>query len=353
MRVMHFVHWSRSGITTLVKALIHNGSSGYKYFFLLFLSDPNFDQYYGSIRQKVELKADDGLMQALLNSVKHYRSFQPDIVHVHSFTPFLISCLFFWKSKIIFHVHNNYPYFYKNDLKSIFKRALLFIFLKARNIEVVVVSRDIKEIFRKRFKTDSQYIMNAITPQGKRRERFSVTGASGNFYMVCRLSKQKNIDLAIRIIHELRKQNYRATLDVYGEGEEKDRLLALIRSYCLDESIRFKGFIENPEALPSFYDYYLSSSFFEGLSLSVLEALAGGNLVVMTPIGELKNILKDRESVFFIGYNAQEAASKLTELMGLPPEKKDVLQKNGYSVYQKFFKMERYVQEVECLYESL
>jgi glycosyltransferase involved in cell wall biosynthesis len=171
--------------------------------------------------------------------------------------------------------------------------------------------------------------------------------------MVCRLSKQKNIELAILIINELRKKHYHATLDIYGEGEERDRLAALIKSYCLDECIRLMGFVESPQHLPCYYDYYLSTSLYEGFGLSIVEALAGGNLVVMTAVGELKNILKDKESAFFIGYNSQEAASKIAELIALPSEKKNVLQENGYSVYQKFFTMDRYVHDVESLYDQI
>ncbi|RJP41176.1 MAG: glycosyltransferase [Desulfobacteraceae bacterium] len=352
-KVMHFVHWSRSGITSLVKSIASHQSNKYEHAFLLLLDDKDFGRHYNAIDHKMELKANRNFLKSLLKAFRYYKIIQPSIVQAHSFTPFIISCCLFWKSQIIFHAHSTYPYFSQNDFKSVFKRGVLRLFLKTRKNKVLVVSKEIEKLLQDRYDIDAQYIMNGTPAHGQRRQAFSEERSCGRFFTVARLSKEKNMDLSILLIHELIKINYHVTLDIYGEGEEKSRLEAFILDLGLEGTVRLKGFVENPAVLPPFYDFYVSSSLIEGFPLSVIEALRGGNIVIMTPVGELKNILEDRQSVIFIDFDLPTATDKVIELLDMSEEKKDSLQKSAEALYQQYFTMERYVKEIEEIYDQL
>ena len=352
-KVMHFVHWSRSGITSLIKSIATHQSSRYEHVFLLLLDDKNFSHYYNAIEHKAELRANRNFPQFLLTAFRYYRRIQPSIVQAHSFTPFIISCCLFWKSQIIFHVHSTYPYLSQNDFKSIFKRGALRLFIKIRKIKFLAVSKEIEKLLQDKYPVDVQYIMNASPAHDEKRPRFSEEESCGRFFTVARLSKEKNMDLSILLIHKLIKIDYHVTLDIYGEGEEKSRLKALIVDLGLEGVVRLKGFVENPAALPPFYDFYVSSSLIEGFPLSVIEALQGGNIVIMTPVGELTNLLEDGKAVIFIDFDLSAAVEKIIELLEMSKEKKDSLQESGEALYQQYFKMDRYIKELEEAYDQL
>ncbi|MFW5780807.1 MAG: glycosyltransferase, partial [Bacillota bacterium] len=203
---------------------IRERSGKYSYFFLLLLNDPDFENYYDDIRQKAELNANAGLGAALLKAFKCYKRLQPDIVHAHSFTPFIIACCFFWKSRLVFHVHNIYPYFRDNDLKSIFKRLILRVFLKSRRVKVLTVSREIEKVMTDNFHVSAQYLMNAIPTCYKKRPAFSEKRSSGRFYIVTEILDDSYVMIADGDIRRLKKPKKKKIKHLKATGEKSDKI---------------------------------------------------------------------------------------------------------------------------------
>lgn len=98
----------------------------------------------------------------------------------------------------------------------------------------------------------------------------------------CRLSPQKNIPLLIDAFEMLSEDYPDYTLRVYGEGPEKDNL----KAYIIEKHLEDKAFIE--EFASDIHErikdaaMYVSTSDFEGLSNSMLEAMAIGLPTVCT-----------------------------------------------------------------------
>lgn len=98
----------------------------------------------------------------------------------------------------------------------------------------------------------------------------------------CRLNKQKNIPLLLDAFEMLTKEHPDYKLRIYGRGEEKENLIALAQKKGLDNSVFFEDFA------PDIHDRILDSAMFaftsdyEGLSNSMLEALAIGLPCVCT-----------------------------------------------------------------------
>ena len=98
----------------------------------------------------------------------------------------------------------------------------------------------------------------------------------------CRLSSQKNIPLLIDAFEMLLRNYPSFTLRVYGTGPEKDNLNAYIKEKRLDN----KAFIEDfaSDIHEKICDAYMfvSTSDFEGLSNSMIEAMAIGLPTICT-----------------------------------------------------------------------
>lgn len=98
----------------------------------------------------------------------------------------------------------------------------------------------------------------------------------------CRLSKQKNLPMLIKafaIFHE-NHSDYR--LEIYGKGSELDSLKQLCGELNIADYVHFMGHSDKIHSIMSTSAAFVLSSDYEGLSNSMLEALAIGIPTVCT-----------------------------------------------------------------------
>ena len=98
----------------------------------------------------------------------------------------------------------------------------------------------------------------------------------------CRLSPQKNIPLLIDAFEMLLQDHPDYTLRVFGEGPEKDNLRAYIREKHLKDKAFIEEFASDIHVRIKDAAMFVSTSDFEGLSNSMLEAMAIGLPTVCT-----------------------------------------------------------------------
>jgi glycosyltransferase involved in cell wall biosynthesis len=98
---------------------------------------------------------------------------------------------------------------------------------------------------------------------------------------VGRLVPQKGFDVLIHAWAEIYKK-YPYKLVILGEGAERPPLLALAKSYGLEDSLIMPGFRQNPFAYMARTKLFVLSSYHEGLPNVLLQALACGCPVVST-----------------------------------------------------------------------
>ena len=122
-------------------------------------------------------------------------------------------------------------------------------------------------------------------------------GKKIKFIFVGRLVYQKGID---RVLH-IFKKNSNFELIIVGDGEEKEKLLAMTEKYGNKNNINFIGKKIYPFNLVAGADYFLLPSRWEGLPNCVLESLALGTPVIsfkrIFALKDFKNNLKDNSLV--------------------------------------------------------
>ena len=93
---------------------------------------------------------------------------------------------------------------------------------------------------------------------------------------VGRLEKQKNYDLLIDSFSSLPNSLDEYTLEIYGEGSEKSRLISKIKKLKLTDRVVFKGFSYDIKESILGASLYVLSSNYEGMPNTLMEALALG-----------------------------------------------------------------------------
>ena len=103
--------------------------------------------------------------------------------------------------------------------------------------------------------------------------------------MASRLTKEKNIDLAINAMSPLIRANRRIGLVIVGSGPEEKKLQSA--SWRIQAHIVFEPWVDQ-ETLYSYYktcDLFLVTSWYEGYGMTLVEAHAAGCPIVSTDVG--------------------------------------------------------------------
>ncbi len=140
-----------------------------------------------------------------------------------------------------------------------------------------------------------------------------------NIICVGRLIKLKNVDLVIEAVAELSK-TFPITLRILGEGPELESLHQ-IASRADAGVVSFEGVQNNVAQWLADSDIFVQFSSTEGLSRSVLEAVASGLPAVVSDVGGNREMVHDKVNGFLVASNdlagLKEALYKLLESSAL------------------------------------
>lgn len=130
------------------------------------------------------------------------------------------------------------------------------------------------------------------------------------------LITRKRINRLIESIKILKDKNILIRACIVGEGSQKKELLNLAKNLKVDSQIDFVGFKKDVIPYLKESKIYVQSSFGEGLSLSLLEAMAVGLVPITTVAGGEKDIIEENYNGLFVKVNnPNDLAEKIKFLM--------------------------------------
>ncbi|MEK6250168.1 MAG: glycosyltransferase [Planctomycetales bacterium] len=118
--------------------------------------------------------------------------------------------------------------------------------------------------------------------------------------MVARLTEVKNHEGAIRAIARLCNEGLDLQLVLVGDGELREHLEKLSIDVGMQGNIHFLGSREVVEDIYHAFDIFLLNSHQEGMSNTILEAMASGATVVATAVGASDEMVIDSETGILI-----------------------------------------------------
>ena len=197
-----------------------------------------------------------------------------------------------------------------------------FMTMYNRADQIVFQSSNVMQWYNDRIKVEGRVVFNPLKPDLPRRFVGLRKKRIVNF---CRISKEKNLHLLITSFGNFSKDFPEYELWIYGDavGENSQMYINNVKATInqLDCKNKIHLLPAQQDIHNIIYDYamFVSSSDFEGMSNSMLEALAIGLPTICTdcPAGGARAIIKDHENGILIPVNdVQAMANAMKEVAG-------------------------------------
>lgn len=166
---------------------------------------------------------------------------------------------------------------------------------------------------------DTQLFQPRPERRGAAREKLGLPQDACVVAGIGRLTFQKNFALFLDVAAEVRKRHPRAVFVIAGTGEDEAALRKQAQRLGLGDGIRFLGYVGDMAALYPALDMLLLTSRYEGLPITILEAMATGTVIVSARLDGVQEILRDGEDAALVTPgDAAEFARRVCEMIEQP-----------------------------------
>lgn len=311
----------------------------------------------------VFLDRQPGLDIGLLGRIRRLiREEDIHLVHAHQYTAFFYASLAALSGgfrTIIFTEHGRiYPDYVRP------KRVIVNKLVVPLIPQVIAVSRSVQEslmIYEKIPKKKIDIIVNAVQPErfqirgtGKEiRKEFGIPQKETVIAIIARLCDYKNHENLIRALAIAHKKNPRITLLIIGDGPLRKELEALSEQLDLKKKVIFTGVRQDVPQILNAVDIAALCSYYEGTSITVLEAMAAGKPVIASRIMGNCDVVEDQKTGLLVSPDdLEEIAEAITQLADSPTLRKE-MGLAGYQKCLKYYTVEKMVDKYESLYSRI
>lgn len=323
----------------------------------------------------VDKLAELGVQQLVLPNEKYYKSIKTlplfsislrrilrdlnvDILHSHLFGPVCAGALSCWKTNIrhIGTLHDSYTITEKPS------RAKLLKLAAKLGTHIVSVSSTIENEFLNVTDIDKNRISvihngtkkPAAISNNEKLEMKRILGISANDSVVIsigRLTPIKGYDLLLKVWKNISAKR-KAKLLIVGEGPERGKLEKLCEELRITDTVFFTGFREDISNLLYISNIFALSSHSEGLSFSILEAVAHGLPCVVSDVGGNSEIVLDGINGFVVEAGNIEKFTQSIEMILSDSNCAEKLSRNSVKIALDEFNEDKMFMQYWKLYEG-
>jgi len=267
-----------------------------------------------------------------------YQKYQPDIIHLHSSKVGILGRLAFPKSKTVYTVHGF------DSIRIAYRKFLpLERILQRKCSAIVSVSEyDKRNLIDEGITNSVVSVYNGIAkPEKLDANPFADLNVfKKKILCVARLSPPKNIDIFLEVASMLSKYAF------IWIGNQHDFLGQH------PKNVFFMGSLPNAGAYNEYADLFMLPSNYEGLPMTIIEAMAFGKPVVASNVGGINEIVVDGENGYVVENNARAFVEKISYIL----EQQEVYDKfsiAGLKRFQKDLTVEKMVDGYLKIYNRI
>jgi glycosyltransferase involved in cell wall biosynthesis len=294
-------------------------------------------------------------LKCIWRLMKLFRHEKADVVHTHNMKPLIHGTLAAKLAGVKTIVHTKhgrsdektYPLIWNMNKKIIsISEDTRSCLLQHNNVDLEKTSVIPNGIPINSFAESSECVTNEVKNELNIPSNHKIIG------IVARLAVEKDHSTLLNSFALIAAQLKDVSLVIVGDGPLIEPLKEEARKLNITERTYFLGFRTDISRLVSSFDVFVLSSISEGMSLTLLEAMAAKKPIVATNVGGNPEVVLNGESGLIVdAQNPSKMASALVRVLE-DSEFATNLGKQGFQRVNKHFSVEEMTQKYLTAYES-
>lgn len=248
--------------------------------------------------------------------------------------------------------------FYSIGMFAYYKTYFRFI---TKEAEKVIVLSKLSE--KKAIRLGTNFTKIVVLPNGVDIHRFypstapyirkGIKGVNVRVVYVGRISAGKGVFILLQAAKKLfEKYGDRILFLLAGDGPDMAALRNIVQSEKL-ANVKLLGNVRNVRELLINSDIFVLPSFYEGLPLSLMEAMACKVPVVASKVGDVPALITHSQNGILIPPRDVVSLMHAIEELVENPDFAQKLAENGYETIKKNYNVEKIAKQLKEIYESL
>jgi glycosyltransferase involved in cell wall biosynthesis len=168
-----------------------------------------------------------------------------------------------------------------------------------------------------------------------------------------RIEKVKRIDLLLTTFASVLARYPNTRLILVGEGDLKPKLERYATQLGISDAVLWTGFRKDIPRLLAAMDIFVQTSVNEGMSLSILEAMASEKAIIATRVGGTSELLENGKTGLLIAPRMVSSIENAILYLLEHPEFRSQIAKAARSFVLRHFNTGRMANEYRQLYENI
>lgn len=253
------------------------------------LSEANVDIRY--------LGKKDGLDISMFGKLKKiFKEEKPDVVHTHLYTAkYVFPVASRMKIKVVHTVHN-----IAQKEASKLSRAINKLYFKNKKVIPVALSNQIQKTIVEEYGLPQKEVPIALNGIDLKKCIPKNKYEIGNSFVILHIGRfflQKNHEGLIRAFHQFHERHSDSELWLIGDGEKRSEIEEYVRNNGLKSCVKFYGMQGNVYDYLHSADIFALPSLYEGVPMTIAEAMGTGLPIVATAVGGIPDMLDESDAL--------------------------------------------------------
>lgn len=239
---------------------------------------------------------------------------KPDVIHTHRYIlPYVMLASFGLGVRRFVHTVHNVA----DKECGFYLRKINFFFYHFFNVTPVALSESVKKSIIKEYLLSEKkvpVIFNGIDLKKCLIKRNYALNESFKILHVGRFSKQKNHLGLIRAFGLFHERCPNSQLYLIGEGAEYCKVKQLVAEKKLQNDVFFVGVTDKVFDFMSQSDVFILPSFYEGVPMTLIEAMGTGLPIIASNVGGVPDMLKNNIEGILVDLDEQNIAKAIFDL---------------------------------------
>lgn len=267
---------------------------------------------------------------------KIIKEFKPDVIHTHLY---IMNYVMPIANNLGIKVKIHTVHSVASREQSSIRKIYAYYAYHYKNVKPIALSKEIQKTICEEYELEEENVPIVFNGEDtnhiKKKEDYSFK--TFNILHVGRFVELKNQLMIVEVIERLINEglNIKMTFTGNYENDYGQKVREYVKERRLESAVVFKGIVNGIEKVFSEADIFVLPSKFEGMPMTIIEAMSAAMPIIASNVGGIKDMLTNDCNAILINPNKEELYKAIKELY-FDIKKREFLGNNAYKEKNKY-----------------